>query len=608
MSAKAEEIQSPAGTMGCECEPVMPCAEALELSSFYRAGRFLSSILNLDELLRAILEECLSAVNATRGFVALVNRHTGELEPHIKLGQGWDDLPIPPLKVSEDPGYGITGRVAATGVPYVTGDVRRDPNYLQLFDDVRSELTVPLVDQEGCTIGVIDIESEIVDHFTQRDLQLLVALAGQASIAISVAHYREREAALIAIGNELATSSDMDELLKRVVKRTAELLRADNCSIFELNPGGDRLILRHSKRPMPHLMGRPTYRLGEGLTGWVAQEGKPIRVADVRADPRWRGLYPDLPDEAFEAYVAAPVYRGEKLWGVLRAVRRKSVHSAIRDDFSARDEEILITLAGQVGAAVTRQRLNDRQVQMERMAAWGEMSARSAHMIGNKVFGLKGQLNELEHLIRQREISKEAWEEVLERAKQGVFRLEEILNEFRDFLMATQLDTQPFTLNDLVQCTVSETFNRCGTMTVELDLAEGLGEVCGDSSKLRRALSELLENASIHQNGCGAICVRTGPWGESEREAFPQIPFRREWARPGGAVRVEVIDRGPGVPADNKTRLFDPFFTTRSKGMGLGLSIVKGIIDAHRGVIAEIGEEGKGAHFVMVLPARCRED
>jgi signal transduction histidine kinase len=145
-------------------------------------------------------------------------------------------------------------------------------------------------------------------------------------------------------------------------------------------------------------------------------------------------------------------------------------------------------------------------------------------------------------------------------------------------------------------------------MKVDLSLAEDLPDLCGDASKLRRAISELLENASIHQNGCGKICVTTGWWGETEREAYPQIPFRREWARPGGAVRIEVLDRGPGVSADNKTRLFDPFFTTRSKGMGLGLSIVKGIIDAHRGVIAEIGEEGKGAHFVIVLPARCREE
>ncbi|MGQ9697567.1 MAG: ATP-binding protein [Armatimonadota bacterium] len=72
---------------------------------------------------------------------------------------------------------------------------------------------------------------------------------------------------------------------------------------------------------------------------------------------------------------------------------------------------------------------------------------------------------------------------------------------------------------------------------------------------------------------------------------------------PGPVIKVEFSDGGPGVPAQDKKRIFDPFFTTRSKGMGLGLSIVKGIVEAHRGTIAEVGEPGLGARFVILLPA-----
>ncbi len=124
-----------------------------------------------------------------------------------------------------------------------------------------------------------------------------------------------------------------------------------------------------------------------------------------------------------------------------------------------------------------------------------------------------------------------------------------------------------------------------------------------DAGKLRRALSELLENAVNHQPEGGEVRVRVGRWTPEDRELQPGIPFRAEWSREPGALRVEVIDRGPGVPEGNKHRLFDPFFTTRAKGMGLGLSIVKGIIDAHQGAIAEVGREGHGAHFIIVLPA-----
>jgi signal transduction histidine kinase len=577
--------------------------EAVELESFYRAGRFLSSILDISELLRAILEEGLDAVRGTRGFVGLVKRSTGELEFTITAGQGWDEYPLPSLMITDEPGHGITAWVAATGHPYVTGDVRRDPHYMMLFPDVRSEITVPLIDGEGCTIGVLDLESEEIDAFNQRDLQLLVALANQASVALTVADYRAREAALIEIGNELASSADMDELLRRIVKRTAELLRGDDCSIFQVDATGDRLVLRASVGMLAPQVGTTTYRIGEGLTGWVAREGKIARVADVREDPRWRGLYPELPIEAIEAYMAVPVFQRGGLWGVLRVVRRKPVHSTIRTDFTERDEVLFTTLARQVGAAVTRQALIDRQLRIERMAAWGEMSARSAHMIGNKVFALKGQLNELEYLARQPGFSGEEALEVLERARQSVFRLEEILNEFRDFLMATHLERRPTDLNALVRCIVQETFPRESPVAVRVEAAPGLPRIPADDRKLRRAVSELLENAANHQPEGGEIRIVTGLWGPEEQEAYPQIAFVHVGAPDTPAVRLEVIDRGPGIPEANKSRLFTPFFTTRSKGMGLGLSIVKGIVDAHQGAIAEVGREGEGAHFIIVLPA-----
>jgi signal transduction histidine kinase len=582
-------------------------AEVVGLESFYRASRFLSSILDIDELLRAILEEGLDAVNGTRGFVALVNRSTGELELRITAGEGWDRTPSRSIKITDEPGNGISIRVVCSGVPYVTGDVRRDPHYVMFFPDVRSEIAVPLVNRDGRVIGVINVESDDIDAFSQRDLQYLVALANQAAVSISVANHRARERALIEVGNELASATDMDELLAHVVRRARELLRADDCSVFELNEETGRLILRGSGRMLAGEIGKLTYKLGEGLTGWVAEHAKAARVADVREDPRWRGLYPELPLEAIEAFMAVPIFHRSQLWGVLRVIRRKPASSILRNDFTERDEILLTTLARQVGAAITQQTLVSRQLQMERMAAWGEMSARSAHMIGNKVFALKGQLNELEYLAKGPSFSKEVVLDVVERAKNGVFRLEEILTEFRDFLLATHLHRKPTELNDLVRSTVRESSPHDGAVAIWVETAPELPRVAADTTKLRRALSELLENAVNHQPEGGEIRVVTGLWGEQEQDRYPQVPFRLS-TEGQAAVRVEVIDRGAGVPEENKGRLFTPFFTTRSRGMGLGLSIVKGIIDAHQGAIWEVGRDGQGAHFVIVLPALRPDD
>jgi GAF domain-containing protein len=582
--------------------------EQAELASLSRVGRFLNSILDLDELLRAILEEALDAVGAMRGFVALIDRASGELEVRFTAGTGWDaSTARRRIKVSEEPGSGITGYVAATGLPYVCGDVTVDRYYLHYFDDIRSEVVVPLLDRNGHPIGVLNIESERVNAFTRRDQQLLVALASQASIAITVADYRVRERALIQLGQELVAITDAEQMMQRVVSITAEMLHADDCSVFQLNETGDHLILRASGGLLSPRVGEQAYPLGAGLTGWVAAQGQAVRVGDVRQDPRWRGLLLELPPEEIASLLAVPIRSHEGVLGVLRVVCRKRPSPSYRDEFTAEDEALLTTLAGQVGASLVQRRLIERLVHTERLAAWGEMSARSAHMIGNKVFALKGHLNELVHVLQQPEAGLDLIHSLVGDMREGLFRLEEILGEFREFVMATHLTRIEHAVNELVQLAVVEAFPKQSAISLRLELAPDLPPVLADASKLRRALGELVENAVNHQSGGGELRVTTGSWTKADAARFAGWPAAlravEEALAHRPAVRIEFVDHGPGIPAEDKAHVFHPFFTTRSKGMGLGLSIVKGIIDAHGGAIREVGHSGAGAHFLIVLPA-----
>ena len=95
----------------------------------------------------------------------------------------------------------------------------------------------------------------------------------------------------------------------------------------------------------------------------------------------------------------------------------------------------------------------------------------------------------------------------------------------------------------------------------------------------------------------GTLTIRTSRADPAEAHALADLSRGRAY------LKIEFSDSGPGIPADIKPRIFTPFFTSRARGLGLGLSIVKGILEAHRGGIVEVGEPGVGAHFVAFLPS-----
>lgn len=546
----------------------------------------------------------MDAVGADRAFVALAHDGTGELVLVSTAGAGWtDEFRAMRLKIDEEGRgskgqSGITSHVAATGQPYITGDVNADPYYFAFFDDVYSEIAVPLLDGNGHTRGVINIESFQRDHFTDDHLRLIQSLADIAVLRLLSDGYRAREAALVEIGKDLSAIADTDQLMRRVVDVAAAQLRFEDCSLFVLDRDRQHLTLQAARGGLAKRIGTAIYPIGEGLTGWVALYGEPVRTVSPREDPRWQGRFEEFPSTDVGAFLAVPIFGRSGVLGVLRVLRRKSAAPWFRREFTEDDESVLLTIASQLGTAIDNSRILDRLVNTERMAAWGELSAKAAHMIGNRTFAIKGDLNELEYRLSEPEDKRGEYKTLAEAMRRGIFRLEEILQEFRDFVRATQISLAEYDLNSLIRQCVSESFPKRGPVTLTLDLADDLPPILADGSRLKRAFSELVENALSFQPDGGTLTIRTSRANPAEAHALADLSRGRNY------LKIEFLDSGPGIPADIKPRIFTPFFTSRARGLGLGLSIVKGIIDAHRGGIVETGTSGTGAHFVAFLPVK----
>jgi signal transduction histidine kinase len=553
-----------------------------------------------EELLSTALTEAMLITGANCGHLALVDLENGELVVHQTVGEAWTpERARLRIRLVNEEGRGIIAHVATTGQSYRTGDAPSDPYYLALFGGVHSELCVPILDRNKRTLGVINLESAEPEAFDEKDEQLVAELATRCGLALSAAFYSARLQALIEVGRRLSEVRDIRDLLDTVAEVATHILRAADCSLFLFAEGRQQLVLQASHG---HLAGSldtepPKYAVGYGLTGWVAQNAQSVNTDAPAADPRWRGLYSELSPEHVGSFLAVPIVGRDEVLGVIRAVRRRTRGQAfVPDEFTESDEQLLWTLASQVGVALDNARLFDRALQAERLAAWGELSARAQHMIGNVVFGLKGNVGELDYLLSGDEVDREGMREVAHRAQAGLHRLESIMQEFRDFVMATRLSPEPLDLNALVRETVRATVGGQDGLEVSLELADEVPRLRGDSSKLRAALGELLENAVAAQGAPLRISVSTRRATPADLKQFGLA------AQDESFLRVSVADTGPGVHESARQRLFSPFFSTKSQGMGLGLSIVRGIVEAHRGYIQELGEAGQGADFVILLP------
>jgi signal transduction histidine kinase len=546
-----------------------------------------------DRALDYLAQQVLELTGSSNVLIARMNDAEGRLELRHGAGRDWSKSSRD-LMLDVGTREGIVSYVAATGKTVVSGNVQEEPRYKKLFGTTRSEIAVPILGGRGRMRAVLNLESDQLDAYTDELRAICEAVAAIAGMVLDKQEGVAREEALIEIGLALDTALTEDELVTQVMRVAGEVLRFQAVSIFLHERETDTFVLRGSVGHLKDKVGEIRYKRGEGCTGWVCETGQPIALDHPQDDPRWRGKFVEFPSEEIAHFLAVPILSRGRSIGAIRVIRKVTDNPYLDNRFTDTEMRVLQSIAEQVGTGLENIRNVERIIRSERMIAWGELSAKSSHMIGNRVFALKGDVNELEHLLDERPPNFDELRAIQKSLWTNVMRVEEILQDFRDFLTATQLSRTPGDVNALVKETVDEVFPRRSKIALDLALDPKLPYVSMDPKKLRRAISELIEN-SMNYMSEGRLRVATSVADEEER--------RRAHAPAGKAyVKVEIEDTGPGVRDEQKEQIFQPFFSNRVKGMGLGLSIVKGIVDAHGGGVYEAGEQGRGAKFVILLP------
>ena len=225
----------------------------------------------------------------------------------------------------------------------------------------------------------------------------------------------------------------------------------------------------------------------------------------------------------------------------------------------------------------------------ERLAALGQLSAGLAHEIRNPLGVIKGSS---EMLSKKLQSSDAVTGELAGYISSEVNRLNMIVTRFLDFARPSQLQLRPEQVPALVDRALKAAHDRWpdAPIEVERDFAADLPPVPLDADMCEQVFTNLFLNAyEAMSNEGGKLRV--------------EIASANSHGRNG--VEVAIEDTGPGIPAEMLQQIFNPFFTTKKSGIGLGLSIVSKIVDDHRGVIrveSPRSEAGKGACFRVFLP------
>jgi signal transduction protein with GAF and PtsI domain len=158
------------------------------------------------------------------------------------------------------------------------------------------------------------------------------------------------------IGVRLASADGFHEVLGRVVEFASALVKCDACLIYVLED--DELVLRASKNPHPEVVDRLKLRVGQGITGWVAEHKEPVAVAEKAAhDPRFQ-FFNELPEDSYEAFLSVPLLCRGRVVGVINLQHRQ--HHVYR----RREIRLISTIGFLVGAEIEMARLEDANLSL----------------------------------------------------------------------------------------------------------------------------------------------------------------------------------------------------------------------------------------------------
>ncbi|MCU0573415.1 MAG: GAF domain-containing protein [Syntrophobacteraceae bacterium] len=412
------------------------------------------------------------------------------------------------------------------------------------------------------------------------------------------AHGVKELRALVELSGMVNSSLDIESVLGHAMTCVQELLDAEASSIFQLDAEKGELYFRLALGDAAERVREVRLGMGQGIAGWVARTRRPLIIPDTSKDPRFNAEVDVHSGFRTRSILCVPmIYRG-RLTGVLQVLNKRSGREFTRDDL-----EILTVLSNQIATAIENARLyarlnerftltscelrstQEKLLHAERLAALGRLSQGVAHEVRNPVTVIGGFARRLKKELAASESAQRGLDVILAEAE----RLERMVTDIEDFCKLPAPSPGEVDLARLLERVLQSFSDWMNRQSIAAEvLSDGLAyHAWADEKLLEIACRNVIQNSI---------------------EAMPEggrIEIELKTVDNGLALRFR--DTGSGIPPESLPYVFEPFYTSRTRGSGLGLTRVHRIVCDHGGDVNIASVVGKGTEVLITLPMAPHE-
>lgn len=574
-----------------------------ELTMFQQIDKELGATLNFDRVLVLTIDWALRRTGAVAGMYLTLTPDSANLMPQVALG-----FPRGSVKyATENPmsfNTGISGRAARTRHIQVVEDVKSDPDYVEIIPDVCAEIAVPL-EIRGALLGVLMIQSLATDTLNQNNIEFIKRLAARASIALDHARlYQEAEsradetASLYAASRLISSSLDRETALANATQSVTTVLRVSSAIIADLRAHVQQVVVTGTYR-LPTARNAPDNLPPVGMIiesdvipefQAAVNSQRPVSVAlsDKRIS---RGLYDFMTTCNYQSVMISPLVVMGSAQNIIGEVLGIFIAGEGRFERTFNYDEVQLAeaLSSLIASSLRQVRLYADVRELEAIKT--EMIKMASHDLRNPLSNVVGYFHlltlSLDNLLTGEHRS------YIEYVNRSLTMMNTLLE---DLLTLERIESErgaswtQVDMTNLVEEVINGQFGSAELKKQTLTFANPAVSlrVLGSATQLRQAVTNLVGNAIKYTPDGGKIEVRLYP--QDKRLIF------------------EVEDNGYGISKERQARLFQSFYrahepgTEEISGTGLGLSLVKTVVERHGGAVGVESEPGKGSIFGLWLP------